>query len=281
MSQLRRDVEKLKQRIASSHLAASVNGWEVDGGSVTVRVKYDRHFVTCTIFYMSDSEYPSSPLMAMCPDSDKVNSALENFGDCFEEGAPVLEVVIKLLEEVGLDTAPLEPQQASEAASDDEDEDVDSEEDFSDTGQDMAETNNQVGLHFTCAWLEETSQVPAYDPNVSQELLEAVLKKVSTWDRTEGILQLAEDEAVAAVSSRSGSAQALSMEEQLAKKRQIFAPQEAYKMLARELKDMMLEPSNGVAVDAIGTSVWQWDMWLTDFDAATPIAKASCFNSKQ
>ena len=105
--------------------------------------------------------------------------------------------------------------------------------------------------------------------------MEAVLKKVSTWDKAEGALQAAEDAAVAATDSRPGSARALPMEEQLAKKRQIFAPQEAYKMLARELKDMMLTPSNGVAVDAIGTSVWQWDMWLTDFDASSLVAQAS------
>ena len=108
-----------------------------------------------------------------------------------------------------------------------------------------------------------------------QELLEAVLKKVSTWDKAEAALQAAEAEALAATDSRPGSARALSMEEQLAKKRQIFAPQEAYKMLARELKDMMLTPSNGVAVDAIGTCVWQWDMWLTDFDASSLVAQAS------
>lgn len=105
--------------------------------------------------------------------------------------------------------------------------------------------------------------------------MEAVLKKVSAWDKAEGMLQAAEDEAAIAVDSRQTLARALSMEEQLAKKRQIFAPQEAYKMLARELKDMMLTPSNGVAVDAIGTSVWQWDMWLTDFDASSLVAQAS------
>ena len=89
------------------------------------------------------------------------------------------------------------------------------------------------------------------------------------------MLQAAEDEAATAVDRRHTIARTLSMEEQLAKKRQIFAPQEAYKMLARELKDMMLTPSNGVAVDAIGTSVWQWDMWLTDFDASSLLAQAS------
>ena len=107
-----------------------------------------------------------------------------------------------------------------------------------------------------------------------QELLEGVLKKVSTWDRAEKDVQAAEYDALAAETSP-GTAQGLSMEEQLAQKRQIFAPQEAYKMLARELKDMMLEPSNGVIVDAIGNSVWHWDMKLTEFDSSTPISEVT------
>lgn len=142
MSQLRQDVEAVKQRIASSELAVRVNGWEIDGGSVTVRVKPDKQFLTCTIFYMSDSDYPNSSLMAMCADSDTVNSALESFSDDFEYGAPLLEVLIRLLGEVGLDATPLASQQECDAASGDED--LDSEENYSDTGQDMAETDNQV-----------------------------------------------------------------------------------------------------------------------------------------
>lgn len=145
MSQLRRDVEALEQRIQSSGLQTVISGLGVDGGSVTVRVKPGEQFLTCTIFYMSDSDYPSSPLMAMCEEDFRVNSALESFGDHFEYGAPVLEVVIKLLEEVGLDTSPLEPRPEGDAASE-SDEELNSEEDYSDTGQDMAETDNQVKL---------------------------------------------------------------------------------------------------------------------------------------
>lgn len=144
MSQLRQDVEAVKQRIASSELAVRVNGWEIDGGSVTVRVKPDKQFLTCTIFYMSDSDYPNSSLMAMCADNDTINSALESFSDDFEYGAPVDAVLIRLLEEVGLDATPLASQQECDAASGDED--LDSEEIYSDTGQDMAETDNQVCL---------------------------------------------------------------------------------------------------------------------------------------
>ena len=274
MSQLRRDVEDLKDRITSSELASKIKGWDVDGGSVTVRVKSEQQFVSCTIFFLSDSDYPSSPLMAMCPDDERLNSALESFSDHFEYGATLLEVVIKLLEQVNLDTAPLDPQQASDVGSQD-DEGAVSEGDYSDTGQDMAETDNQVlykHLYGLSSCLFVHSQEPAA---ISQELLEAVLKKVSSWDKAEAEVQTAETEALTA-ESNPAAAQSFSMEEQLAQKRQIFAPQEAYKMLARELKDMMLEPSSGVSVDAINNSVWQWDMMLTGFDAASPIAQVAC-----
>ena len=149
MCQLRRDVEAVKQRIKSSSLSSRFDSWHVDGGSVTFRLKPDKQFLTCTIFYMSDSDYPNSPLMAMCADDDATNSALENFGDHLEYGAPVLEVLIRLLETVGLDAAPLVAQQGSDAASED-DEDLNSEEDYSDTGQDMAETDNEVNFLVCC-----------------------------------------------------------------------------------------------------------------------------------
>ena len=147
MSQLSQDVEALKQRIASSGLATQINGWEVDGGSVTVRVKpaETKLFLTCTIFFLSSSDYPHSPLMAMCADDARLNNALESFSDHFECGAPLLDVMIKLLEQANLDTSCLEPEQASEASSGD-DEDAASTGNYSDTGQDMAETDNQVLL---------------------------------------------------------------------------------------------------------------------------------------
>lgn len=67
------------------------------------------------------------------------------------------------------------------------------------------------------------------------------------------------------------------MEEQLAKKRQIFAPQEAYKMLANELERMMIEAQDGVHVDAVNYSVWHWDMFLTNFSPSTAIAQVRGF----
>ena len=108
---------------------------------------------------------------------------------------------------------------------------------------------------------------------VVQELMERVLKKVSIWHKLESEKQTAEDEGLTAEGSQ--SFQSLSMEEQLAKKRQIFAPQEAYKMLANELEKLMMEPIDGVAVDAVDNNVWHWDMWLSNFSSNTPIAQVS------
>ena len=142
MAQLRRDFDSIKQRMRDSGLSSRVTGWEVDGGSVTLRVKPGSKPLTCTIFFMSESDYPSSPLMAMCPDDDRVNSALESFSDRFEYGAALLDVVIKLLEVVNIDAKALEPQPASDVDLDEEDQGT--EDDYSDAGADMAEVDNQV-----------------------------------------------------------------------------------------------------------------------------------------
>ena len=101
--------------------------------------------------------------------------------------------------------------------------------------------------------------------------MEAVLKKVSIWHKLEEDRQKVEDDAAAAEGSQ--GIKSLSMEEQLAKKRQIFAPQEAYKMLAKELEKLMMEPIDGIAVDAVDNNVWHWDMYLSDFTTSTPIAQ--------
>ena len=103
--------------------------------------------------------------------------------------------------------------------------------------------------------------------------MERVLKKVSIWHKLESEKQKIEDESLTAEGSQ--SIQSLSMEEQLAKRRQIFAPQEAYKMLANELEKLMMEPNDGVAVESVDNNVWQWDMWLSNFSSSTPIAQAS------
>lgn len=97
------------------------------------------------------------------------------------------------------------------------------------------------------------------------------MKKVSAWHKVESEKQKAEDEALAADGSQ--GIQSLSMEEQLAKKRQIFAPQEAYKMLANELEKMMIEAQDGVHVDAVNCSVWHWDMFLSNFSPLAAIAQ--------
>ena len=101
--------------------------------------------------------------------------------------------------------------------------------------------------------------------------MEAVLQKVSIWHKLEDDRQKVEDDAAAAEGSQ--GIKSLSMEEQLAKKRQIFAPQEAYKMLAKELEKLMMEPIDGIAVDAVDNNVWHWDMYLSDFSHSIPIAQ--------
>ena len=65
-----------------------------------------------------------------------------------------------------------------------------------------------------------------------QERTKEVLQKTSRWDIVEQGKQQADDMAAEAAARMAGqSLSALSMEEQLAKKRQLFSPQEAYNML--------------------------------------------------
>lgn len=141
---LGKDFQQLKQRVAASELASSLKLVAIDGGTVTLSVdrKLDSRKLSCTIFFVSDTDYPNSPLMAMCEDDDAVNSALEPFGDEFEYGAPLLEVISRLCKVLQLDGRALEQlREGSAGASEAE---PASEDEYSDNGQDMAETDNQV-----------------------------------------------------------------------------------------------------------------------------------------
>ena len=40
---------------------------------------------------------------------------------------------------------------------------------------------------------------------------------------------------------------------------------------AKELKEMMLHPCDGVAVDAVDYNAWQWVMWLEDFEEGSEL----------
>ena len=42
---------------------------------------------------------------------------------------------------------------------------------------------------------------------------------------------------------------------------------------AKELKEMMLHPCGGVAVDAVDYNAWQWVMWLEDFEEGSELEK--------
>lgn len=144
MSPLSRDFQQLQQHVAASGLAACLKLVSVDGGTVNLTVTSDNRKISCTIFFVNDSDYPHSPLMAMCEDDDRFNSALEAFGDEFDYGAPLLDVISRLCTVFHLDAGIFDQLRAGSA--DQSDEEAASEEDYSDNGQDMAETDNQVTI---------------------------------------------------------------------------------------------------------------------------------------
>lgn len=145
---LRKDFDTLKQHIASSDgLASHIKLQQVDGGSVAVDVTREAR-LSCTIFFSNEEDYPHSPLMAMCEGDDQVNSALESFSEEFEYGASLLDVIIRLCDILKLDASSL--RQLNDGNASEVDEDVDSADEASYNGQDMAETDNQVGYCTLC-----------------------------------------------------------------------------------------------------------------------------------
>lgn len=142
MSPLSADFKELKQHVAASELASSLKLVSVDGGTVNLTVVRNNMKLSCTIFFVSDNDYPNSPLMAMCENDDKVNSALEPYSDEFENGAPLLEVISRLCDTLQLDARTLD--QLRDGSVGESDEEAGSEDDYGDNGQDMAETDNQV-----------------------------------------------------------------------------------------------------------------------------------------
>ncbi len=83
----------------------------------------------------------------------------------------------------------------------------------------------------------------------------------------------AEDEEAAAATAAEGAQGSkdkkqhgkLSMQERLAKQRQIFNPREAFSMLSRELKDVMCQNDPMLEVDAVDSDVYHWDVHLYQF----------------
>lgn len=141
---LRKDFNTLKQHIlADNALSSHIKLQNVDGGSVCVDITRDAR-LSCTIFFSNEDDYPHSPLMAMCEGDDGVNSALESFGEEFEYGASLLDVIIRLCDTLGLESSSLH--KVKDGSASEADEEVDSVDEASDNGQDMAETDNQVCL---------------------------------------------------------------------------------------------------------------------------------------
>ncbi|KAK9830590.1 hypothetical protein WJX81_002568 [Elliptochloris bilobata] len=220
-------------------------------------------------------EYDSSPVLVMCETCSKVSAQLQDVSDSFEDGGTlqtVLELVCHALE---LDAGWLQSGANEEAC------------------QRMSRDDSEAGSEAECA--SQRSSDAGDDcwdmaENDNEALTKVVMQKLSRWERAEEARERAEEEAQGTEASADARANtlpnaasarvsslphavpagaALSMEEKLASKRQIFAPREAFKMLSRELSDLLMAHGNGVdfAADAVGDNVFHWQL---TFDRLTP-----------
>lgn len=65
----------------------------------------------------------------------------------------------------------------------------------------------------------------------------------------------------------------LSMEQAAASKRQIFSNAEGYKMLCNELLGIIKRQDPTLFADSVGDDVHQWDVWMSNFDPSSQLAK--------
>lgn len=63
------------------------------------------------------------------------------------------------------------------------------------------------------------------------------------------------------------------MEQAAASKRQIFSNAEGFKMLCNELLSIIKREDPTLFADSVGDDVHQWDVWMSNFDPASPLAK--------
>ncbi|KIZ04192.1 hypothetical protein MNEG_3760 [Monoraphidium neglectum] len=73
--------------------------------------------------------------------------------------------------------------------------------------------------------------------------------------------------------AKATQATALSMEQAAASKRQIFTSAEGFKMLSNELLAIIRKEDPTLFADSVGDDVYKWDVWLSNFDAGSQLAK--------
>ncbi|KAI8463576.1 MAG: hypothetical protein J3K34DRAFT_462370 [Monoraphidium minutum] len=72
---------------------------------------------------------------------------------------------------------------------------------------------------------------------------------------------------------KASSSTALSMEQAAASKRQIFTAAEGFKMLSNELLAIIRKQDPTLFADSVGDDLYKWDVWLSNFDSSSQLAK--------
>ncbi|KXZ41741.1 hypothetical protein GPECTOR_299g811 [Gonium pectorale] len=103
------------------------------------------------------------------------------------------------------------------------------------------------------------------DDDEDRDMIILCSSSVGRWERYEAALEAAE--------AAEATKRALSSSQDVARKRQIFAPREAFAMLSRELTDFMRSGNTEMAIETAGDDLYHWLVDLGSFDPASQLGK--------
>ena len=110
---------------------------------------------------------------------------------------------------------------------------------------------------------EDSDSDPELSDGDDRELLLHCGFRTNKWERHEQELEAAE----------ATNSVALSREQGMASKRQIFNTKEAFMRLSNELLEIIKRQDPQLYGDSVGDDIYQWDIWIAGFRPDSAVAK--------
>jgi hypothetical protein len=241
-----------------------------EDGSVSVTLADENSAkVRLSIVYTDADSYPASGALLLCEDST-YEGKIAALAERFQERAPLSSVLSKVSMAHGAKGPPhrrnssdgLLLQVFDVIGIPYEEEVLRSTE----SGKAAAASGDAGGSD---AMEEDESQEEDFDsdPELSdgddRELLLHCGFRTNKWERHEQDLEAAE----------ATNSMALSREQGMASKRQIFNTKEAFMRLSNELLEIMKWQDPQLYGDSVGDDIYQWDIWIAGFRQDSAVAK--------
>ncbi|GMH42387.1 hypothetical protein BSKO_10306 [Bryopsis sp. KO-2023] len=245
MERIKSDVAELR-RLLSKPEKTALRSITFDEGTVDVQVATASKTLRVNVVLVAPEAYPASPALLMCEDVE-ANQKLASVATDFEDSAPVRKVVARILEVFGLD--PILVEEAPEVGENGfagSDVEFYSDEDAMEEGSDVFDEDDGGGSDID---FDD-------DDEEDKEWTVELGKRQGAWERLEEKKGSTADE----------EGQGRSVSEKVAQDRQIFDTKTPFKMLSRELLDILREQLFDLVVDAVDDDVYRWSVELAGFD---------------